>query len=639
MLNNTTMMNKYIIPSVLALALVTAACDYNDENFEGLDQIATPTNVIAFDYTLTDADYASVAGYTTNKEMAKAAGVESTLAALKTAKAFSSALDVADYVPAFLAAKWFTADDGSAVKVTYNYNQGRATNLAGYESKVKTLTTADYLSVNSTVGMAKSFTPTYAAADHLPALIAQAYPNAVSGDICLAYFNTTTQEPIVGQTTLYEETFDSGVGTFQAITINGAKVWTASSYGSDAFMKMSGYQEINEDWLVSPQIDLAGQVDPVIKIRQTAKYVNGQWNQITIQVSTNYDGANVASATWTPLTITTKPTGSDYVFVDTEDIDLSAYAGQKIHVAFTYVSDLANAATWEVDNIKVLAKGLSASGVVEEGAFYQYSGSKWTSSSSAYALGKADYLSMGITSGNFSSTLVPNNYLPLFLAQKYPYAQEKDAKVVGYKYYSSTAKAVTYVADAYTFASGIWTKNSEVVIATDQFVRAGGVWKYDPSVVISLNPVKGNTTVSAYFQAVTDWVWENIDQAQLGITTKGKGYVSSYGNNDYYTGSSAYYNNVDIRPAKAREQYAAGYDGKTDDEIMALMTERFVDALGKALPKLHPDAVPVDGVDVTYTINIPIYKGDAVTACTHAIVYKVTAPGVFELVSGPTAIQ
>ena len=96
------------------------ACDYNEDNFEGLDEMTRPTNVFKKDYTLTDADYATIANNSTNKALAEAAGLSGELSALKTSLTFTDELPGTEYIPAFLAATWYTGDDGSAIKVTYN---------------------------------------------------------------------------------------------------------------------------------------------------------------------------------------------------------------------------------------------------------------------------------------------------------------------------------------------------------------------------------------------------------------------------------------------------------------------------------------------------------------------------------------
>ena len=106
--------------------------------------------------------------------------------------------------------------------------------------------------------------------------------------------------------------------------------------------------------------------------------------------------------------------------------------------------------------------------------------------------------------------------------------------------------------------------------------------------------------------------------------------MSSYGNNEYYSGTSAYQGNVDLRPAKARDQYPAGYEGKSDDEIQKLMMDRFTqEVLPGALSALHPDAEPVEGIDVIYTVNFAVYTG---STATYTVNYKVIGKGKFEFI-------
>ena len=59
---------------------------------------------------------------------------------------------------------------------------------------------------------------------------------------------------------------------------------------------------------------------------------------------------------------------------------------------------------------------------------------------------------------------------------------------------------------------------------------------YDPNVTITLPVGKGIEISTLYYQACTDWVFENIDKP-LGSTgiKSGMFYVTSYGNNEYYT--------------------------------------------------------------------------------------------------------
>ena len=59
------------------------------------------------------------------------------------------------------------------------------------------------------------------------------------------------------------------------------------------------------------------------------------------------------SSAWAALTIPTWPEAGSWTFVNSGDIDLSAYAGKKIEVGFKYASDASGADTWEIKNFKV----------------------------------------------------------------------------------------------------------------------------------------------------------------------------------------------------------------------------------------------------------------------------------------------
>ena len=69
----------------------------------------------------------------------------------------------------------------------------------------------------------------------------------------------------------------------------------------------------------------------------------------------------------------------------------------------------------------------------------------------------------------------------------------------------------------------------------------------------------------------------------------------------------------------------------TDEEVVALMKERFAkEVMPGALAKIHPDAVPVEGMEVLYTITFGTYDG---ANATHTIVYKVVDKAKFEFVN------
>lgn len=149
---------------------------------------------------------------------------------------------------------------------------------------------------------------------------------------------------------------------------------------------------------------------------------------------------------------------------------------------------------------------------------------------------------------------------------------------------------------------------------------------YDPNVTITLVAGRGNG--DGHLQALTDWVWENID-VPAGVTEKGKGYVTKYGNNDYYFGGSEYQNNFDFRPDKWKEQMNSAYGDMTNEKLLELMWERLLEAVKIMLTVTHPEAQPVEGLEVIYTVNFVVYDGNNTN---YTIQYQVTAPGEFTYV-------
>ncbi|MGN1246334.1 MAG: hypothetical protein ACI4UN_06840, partial [Muribaculaceae bacterium] len=298
-------------------------------------------------------------------------------------------------------------------------------------------------------------------------------------------------------------------------------------------------------------------------------------------------------------------------------LSISKSSGAPKYVNFVPVNVVAAAPAVKSSEYTIASKNVTA--------LYTFDGSKWKASSSVTLLQSSDYEAMGQKYYNLSD---PNFYLPIYLKGAFPYAMADDVKLVGYKLYASGKTSLA--CDKYVFDGTNWIKDNGVTTETAQFVKTGGKWMYDPNVTITLPAGKGQELSTLYFQACTDWVWENIDQAKLGVSTKGQGYVTSYGNNEYYCGTSAYQGNVDLRPAKAKEQYPAGYEGLTDDQILDLMKTRFAtEVMPGALSALHPEAAPIEGLDVIYTINFAIYTG---SSATHTIRYKVVAPGKFEFI-------
>jgi hypothetical protein len=155
---------------------------------------------------------------------------------------------------------------------------------------------------------------------------------------------------------LFEETFSTNFPNWVKASVTGAQVWTLNSSngnpGQCADMNgFSGGAVVNDDWLISPAIDLSS-VPSAILTFQSAKNFSG--NAIQVFVSTNYSGSGAPStATWTQLTATV-PTASGFVWTNSGNINLNSYVGNNnVRIAFKYTSTSSAAAQWRVDNVKI----------------------------------------------------------------------------------------------------------------------------------------------------------------------------------------------------------------------------------------------------------------------------------------------
>lgn len=111
-------------------------------------------------------------------------------------------------------------------------------------------------------------------------------------------------------------------------------------------------------WLITPQISLSGTTAPKLTFTLAAGYALGSC-PFSVLVSTNYNGSNTPSAsTWTQVytTTATTPTTGYGTLTSVGNINLSAFIGQNVYIAFKYDGgDPTRTTTYEFDDVKVTA--------------------------------------------------------------------------------------------------------------------------------------------------------------------------------------------------------------------------------------------------------------------------------------------
>ena len=159
----------------------------------------------------------------------------------------------------------------------------------------------------------------------------------------------------------FSETFEKSQGDF---TIEDIELGSLTYvWGHDAnykCMKASGYKGgavAAKSKLVSPLIAIPAETEgtPIL----TFDHAIGYGNETTVSELTLW--VKTKTTEWTEVTIPTYPTISSSFspFVSSGDIDLSAYKGENIYIAFEYSSTTAKASTWEIKNVKLEAKKFS----------------------------------------------------------------------------------------------------------------------------------------------------------------------------------------------------------------------------------------------------------------------------------------
>ena len=535
---------KKIIYLLTLSAFVFTACDPNEDINADIDAQDNPI-VGNATYTFADEDY---------EELELEFGT------------FSSVDDAKEMIAPYLQtiAPFQYWGNGSSVTVNYELYIGSADGVSDYTyADAYEFSNADYATTGSD---AFGFYPNVDPNEEIPAVLDAQIMDATEGQIVLVEYDQYIDTPDVGLTNLYQAAFPANFDDFELIDASGSlDAWTTGSSNVQGSGFSSGAQA-NEEWLISPEVDLSDGSDLLFQITQEIDFL-GDESLIDILIATDYiEGGDVASATWTALsfdkTIYSSLTAS-------EDFDFSAYDGETIHIALKYSSTDSESPRWRVQDFTVKAIGISGDSVAY-GTYYMYSEGAWELAENVYYLSSADFDSMGEGSGepgrfdNFSSSISPNGYLPAFLAINFPYGQEEEELIVTYAYYSSSSGAQVR-GNLYTFTDGAWMAHESTISTSLQFGHDGTQWVPDNTIRYTL--------VDSDYAAV----------ASALLTTPG--FVEAAGNLDSYgnfnrTGSATAWS----------------------DEMM-------VTAMGVMLDNLDPSAA--DGQKYITTCNI--YDGSSGT--------------------------
>lgn len=124
------------------------------------------------------------------------------------------------------------------------------------------------------------------------------------------------------------------------------------TYNDSGYLNATGYGATSDglSYAISPVIDLTGYTSAKVSFRHAAKF------QTTIKQLCGFVVREAGSSAWTELTIQEwPPLDNKWTFVSSGEMDLSAFAGKKIQVAFKYGCSADGADQWEINDLEVKA--------------------------------------------------------------------------------------------------------------------------------------------------------------------------------------------------------------------------------------------------------------------------------------------
>lgn len=351
-------------------------CNYLDNFDMDFEENGKPTDVKNIEYTLTAEDYKTISSNKTNTALATENGESAGLKALASNLYFTNEITAAEYAPAFIADKWYTADPGSQVLLTYNYEVAAPADFEKLEDPMTyTVAKADYQAVwGDEENFVLYFSPAYSAEKNLPTILATAISEPETGDHVVVTYNYSATEPVFGGGaeeklptfindgfTGYEKYATAFTG-WQNVSIKGDEtcLWSAREFNSNGYVQCSAYNKNGEAdaWLISQQIDLSQCENPALAFDVCIGNLKGA-AALQVYYSEDYDGEDVEGATWVELTnqyAFNLPT-STYGTLSPAGIGTLTFAegsAKKVYVAFRYTGNSTDATTtFQIDNVQL----------------------------------------------------------------------------------------------------------------------------------------------------------------------------------------------------------------------------------------------------------------------------------------------
>ena len=147
------------------------------------------------------------------------------------------------------------------------------------------------------------------------------------------------------ETTIYTANYKSTDGNC-TIEQGDVNVWTRDvKYGWKGTAYVNSVKNEAEAYLVTPELDLTAYKSATLQFAHAVNYAANPSEVLSVEVRCEGETTTLNGFTW--------PEGTKWDFIESGNIDLTAFAGKKINIAFHYTSTTAEACTWEIRDIAV----------------------------------------------------------------------------------------------------------------------------------------------------------------------------------------------------------------------------------------------------------------------------------------------
>lgn len=164
-----------------------------------------------------------------------------------------------------------------------------------------------------------------------------------------------------GTVDMVDEQFNSAVNyedisleAWVNVNIEGDRMWQGKQYSTEKYAQSTAYNsglDYMECWLITPIISDIGSKS--LSLKTAMAYWTHSTEPLIIMVSTDYDGENHVTATWTEIDITTTSSSdNENEWIDSGIVSLSAFSGDAA-IAFKYVGSNTESTSIRIDDILV----------------------------------------------------------------------------------------------------------------------------------------------------------------------------------------------------------------------------------------------------------------------------------------------